>query len=267
MPVSSSSIAKATASLAATVPRMQSRLGGFHIIVVAAFTLLGFYVCFKQMRALTAEVASIKTLIKKGGAIEAGTTQTAPPNNAKERVPETIPFQGQQGVSATTLAPPTSSTAVPNMLHVPSMVSNNNIAYDDDDYGFEEIDAQEIKDAGLRDMLKDLVSSSSCNVHTNGVTVVIGTDTTLYGQENHVGVVEDITDTNNEFVEEESGIPVQDLGNKEDATENRIDNIETLSVKDLRSIATERGIPVKQGTKKSDIIALIREADSLEEIG
>lgn len=40
--------------------RLPSRLCGFHLIVLASFTLLGFYVCLRQVKAVASQVASLK---------------------------------------------------------------------------------------------------------------------------------------------------------------------------------------------------------------
>jgi hypothetical protein len=252
-------IVKATSNIVAGVPKIQGRLGGFHIIIVAAFTLLGFYVCFKQMRVLTAEVASIRNAIKKGGSIEIEHVQVNTTADTKAPVPDSQ-YGLHQGTQVQGQAQSRGSGIIDTVTNgngycntIPSFTSQTN-KYEEDDYGFEEIDAQEIRDAGLRDMLKDLVSSSSCNSHTNGVTVVIGADTSAFDQGQQVRIVEEIKDKeNNDQLELKE--------NNENLTTTKLDNIDSLSVKDLKIIAVERGIQVKQGTKKSELISLIREAD------
>lgn len=39
------------------------------------------------------------------------------------------------------------------------------------------------------------------------------------------------------------------------------DNLEALSVKDLRAMAIEKGVTVRAGAKKADIVSLIRESE------
>jgi hypothetical protein len=252
-------IVKATSNIVAGVPKIQGRLGGFHIILVAAFTLLGFYVCFKQMRVLTAEVASIRNAMKKGGSIEIEHVQVNASGDTKVPVPDSQ-YGLQQGTQVQGQAQNRESGIVDTAMNengyfntIPSFTAHTN-KYEEDDYGFEEIDSQEIRDAGLRDMLKDLVSSSSCNSHANGVTVVIGAETSVFDQGQQVRIVEEINDKDrNDELELKEKQEIQ--------VTTKIDNIDSLSVKDLKIIAVERGIPVKQGIKKSELISLIREAD------
>jgi hypothetical protein len=255
------SIVKATSNIVASVPKLQGRLGGFHIIIVAAFTLLGFYVCFKQMRVLTAEVASIRNAMKKGGSLEIETAKVVETPAVKAQVPDIqygLPQTAQVQVQDHSRGTAILDTGLsgPGYCNTVQQFTTQTKQFEEDDYGFEEIDAQEIRDAGLRDMLKDLVSSGSCNSHANGVTVVIGTDTKVFDQGQQVRIVEEIKD-------QEQNEQVEPNENKENHSETKLDNIESLSVKDLKIIAAERGIPVKQGTKKSELISLIREADSV----
>ena len=258
------SIVKATSNIVASVPKLQGRLGGFHIIIVAAFTLLGFYVCFKQMRVLTAEVASIRNAMKKGGSLEIENAKVVETPVVKAQVPDiqyglpqTAQVQVQDHSRGTGILD--TGLAGPGYCNTVQQFTTQTKQFEEDDYGFEEIDSQEIRDAGLRDMLKDLVSSGSYNSHANGVTVVIGTDTKVFDQGQQVRIVEEIKDQEHNEQNEQ----VKPKENKENQSETKLDNIESLSVKDLKIIATERGIPVKQGTKKSELISLIREADSV----
>lgn len=192
MPISS--VAKATSSIC-KAPKLSSRLGGFHIIILAAFTLLGFYVCFKQLKTINSEVLSLKAMLK---IIDDGQDEQVEQQKEEE-----------------------------DYEHV------------------EEDMVQEINDAGLRDMLNGLVGIPGV-MPDQGVTIVVGED------EEPQAEIEEIVEK--EVVNDE---PVKE--------EENVDNLSSLSVKDLKTIAAEKNIPVKPGAKKADIIASIKSSEIAEE--
>mgnify|MGYP003779842727 CR=1 FL=1 len=212
-------MSKATSALAASAPKLSSRLGGFHLIILAAFTLLGFYVCFNQIKGLKIDVLTLKALLQEPR--ERAGSGSAPPTKDAE------PGEEQQAAGGD-----------PEPL---------------DD--FEEISAEEIQDAGLRDMLSDLVNAAargSLAPDANGVTIIVGGDSD--GTDMH----HDIDIEVEEIFEE-----VPQPENTGEAPANA-DNLAALSVKDLRAMAQEKGLAVRAGAKKADIVALIRDNETDE---
>ena len=197
-------IGKATSAL--MTPKLSSRLGGFHLIILAAFTLLGFYVCFNQIRGLKIDLLTLKALLqdpKQGGG-------TGDPEETPEETPEP---------------------------------------------GFEEIAAEDLQDAAPRAMLADPVSAPHGGP-AGGVTVVSGEGDEISEVEMSGVEVEEIAP-------EETG-QAPDPAAEAAADPVLEDNISALSVKDLRAMATEKGIAVRAGAKKADIVALIRESETGE---
>lgn len=206
-------MSKATSALAASAPKLSSRLGGFHLIILAAFTLLGFYVCFNQIKGLKIDVLTLKALLQEPHG-RAGPGSAPPPKD-----PE--PGEEQQA-------------------------AGGDLDPSDD---FEEISAEEIQDAGLRDMLSDLVNAAAGGAlapDANGVTIIVGDDSKGIDIE-----VEEIVD------------PVPEPENTGEEPANA-DNLAALSVKDLRAMAQEKGLAVRAGAKKADIVALIRDNETDE---
>jgi len=201
--------AKATSTLAACAPKLSSRLGGFHLIILAAFTLLGFYVCFNQIKGLRIDLLTLKALLqdpKRSADHQNQTTEGGAPDHKVEE-----PFEQPA----------------------------------DEDFG-----AEDIQDAGLRDMLSDLVNAAAGDAQ--GVTIIVGDPDE--GPVEEIVAVEEVVDE----VLEGVGDEVTEAA----ADEGQVDDLSTLSVKDLRAMATEKGVAIKAGSKKADIVALIRESET-----
>lgn len=225
MPVTN--VAKSATALAARAPKLSSRLGGFHLIMVAAFALLGFYVCFNQIKALKIDVISLKAMIHDSQRFKA-------PGLAEPRAAGGLGHTVEEFASPKTFADPGQLPVHPSI----------------DDFDIiESIDSEEIHDAGLRDMLSGLVHAASSGPATGGVTIVVGNEDVVGG------VVADIQ----EIAEEEAAD-----GYPPEVVNNAVDNLENLNVKDLKTLASEKGISLKGGIKKADIIALIRDAEYSE---
>ena len=204
-------MSKATSALAASAPKLSSRLGGFHLIILAAFTLLGFYVCFNQIKYLKVDVLTLKALLQD-------------PPKRPDPVPEPVPDPDQSAGAN----PPDE---------------------------FEEISAEEIQDAGLRDMLSDLVNAAAggaLDPDANGVTIIVGD---ADGGEPRDGGLE---------VEVEEIVEIEPDTTQPGDQAALADNLAALSVKDLRAMASEKGLAVRAGAKKADIVALIRESETDE---
>eukprot|EP00873_Tetraselmis_striata_P026944 jgi/Tetstr1/447208/TSEL_034645.t1 len=232
--------------------------------MLAAFTLLGFYVCFNQIKALKIDVLSLKALLQDSQRFKA-------PGLAEQATVGSAGGGGGKGVGGVGGG---GADGDGDGIAYPPQVFTRNQNGHDHGHGFENVDnpdAEDLQDAGLRDMLSDLVNAATSEEGVGGVTVFVGTgpdharegrDDTRAHEGGHYAsepreVVADIQDITDESLA--SG-DIADFQEVDDA----VDNLENLNVKDLKTLAAEKGIVVKAGIKKADIIALIRHAESSE---
>ncbi len=150
MPSASSVAAKATTALSARAPKLSSRLGEFYIIIVAAFMLLGFYVCFKKVKTIHTEVLALKARVHNNKCAAGPPSVSIPPVGGAPPGPEPAPVgKPPQDLDADDFI---------NIIH-------------------------DIRDAGPHEMIGELVSSavpsgldlsSPLGPDSTGVMIVVG---------------------------------------------------------------------------------------------
>lgn len=221
--------------------QFSSRLGGFHIIVLAAFTLLGFYVCFKQIKALSMQINEVKQASQ----------------------PPSITAKG----SDAPLSKPT-----PGLNSVDDLPLHCNFTPDP------------LIDKDLQDVIKDFMGTdphnvpgipSMMSVHSPMIPTIVSVRTN--GTPSSPADITDITDSiafdprncDTESLQAPEGRDVEII-TEQSASESGVSSgntagdaqeLEKMSLKDLKAMAAENGITFKSSSRKADVIASILGSD------